>query len=294
MSTEKIPILDYQGPWSEFVDGFGDAFMKYGFAVVRNHGVDPGLFWRMYSAMNKAFALPEEIKRKYEVLVPKDAEHAVGWVPFGTEKAKDSGIPDLKEFWEVRLRGRFAPHMRFPAEVPEFESAARELFGELDTLSRQLLMAIGWYLRPLKIAPDRFSEATIDGDSMMRPLYYPPLDPAVKGLRSAPHEDINFITLLVSATSPGLQVKLRTGGWIEVDNGPDDIIVNAGDMLQELTEWLGRRIPSTTHQVLNLPGERLSIPFFVHPREEIELSPGVTAGQRLKERLAEINLQGKK
>lgn len=83
------------------------------------------------------------------------------------------------------------------------------------------------------------------------------------------------------------------------------IIVDTGDMLQNLTNGLFK---STTHRVVN-PAEaktrRLSLPFFVHPRSEIDLSPhpacikrtggiarfpDLTAGEYLNQRLQEIGL----
>ena len=54
-------------------------------------------------------------------------------------------------------------------------------------------------------------------------------------VRSAQHEDINLITLLVGATADGLQVMDHDGTWIEVEGNHDHIIVDSGDMLQNLT-----------------------------------------------------------
>ena len=76
-------------------------------------------------------------------------------------------------------------------------------------------------------------------------------------------------------------------------------------MIQNITNGLFR---STTHRVVNPPEikeRRFSIPFFVHPRKEIDMSPidscisitggsakypKITAGEYLTKRLEEIGV----
>jgi isopenicillin N synthase-like dioxygenase len=85
---------------------------------------------------------------------------------------------------------------------------------------------------------------------------------------------------------------------------PDNcIIVDAGDMIQNLTNGYYK---STTHRVVNPDNSRsrrMSIPFFVHPRSEVDLSPlascvektggeekyaQISSGDYLAQRLKEI------
>ena len=114
-----------------------------------------------------------------------------------------------------------------------------------------------------------------------------------------------MITLLVGATADGLQVMDHDGTWIEVEGHHEHIIVDSGDMLQNLTNGLFK---STTHRVINPPdnnSDRYSMPMFVHPRNEIDLTPlpefieqtggealydPITAGEFLHQRLVEIGL----
>ena len=130
-------------------------------------------------------------------------------------------------------------------------------------------------------------------NTLFRILYYPPVPENVDGaVRSAPHEDINLITLLPAATAAGLQVKDLEGVWWDVDTNPGNIIVNAGDMLKEAT---GGYIPSTTHQVINPVGAdaskpRYSAPLFVHARGDVRLSERYTAQEYLIQRLKEIGI----
>jgi isopenicillin N synthase-like dioxygenase len=124
-------------------------------------------------------------------------------------------------------------------------------------------------------------------------------------VRAAAHEDINLITLLCEATAGGLELLTRSGEWVPVRTGPGEIVVDSGDMLQNLTNGLLR---STTHRVGNPDdsrARRFSMPYFVHPRAEVDLSPlpsciaktggvpifpPITAGDYLLQRLREIGL----
>ena len=127
-------------------------------------------------------------------------------------------------------------------------------------------------------------------------------------IRAAAHEDINLITLLMTATAAGLQVMDNDGTWIDVEGNHEQIIVDSGDMIQNLTNGLFK---STTHRVVN-PGDptqrRFSMPMFVHPRNEIDLTPreefvvqtggvasyqSINAGEYLHQRLVEIGLASK-
>jgi isopenicillin N synthase-like dioxygenase len=90
-----------------------------------------------------------------------------------------------------------------------------------------------------------------------------------------------------------------------VHTGFDTIVVDAGDMLQNVTNGLYK---STTHRVVNPvdnTSERFSMPCFVHARSEVDLTPlpscvartggvpkypRITAGDYLTQRLREIGL----
>jgi isopenicillin N synthase-like dioxygenase len=146
-----------------------------------------------------------------------------------------------------------------------------------------------------------------DSDTIVRVLYYPPVDAKVPAgaVRSAAHEDINLITLLSGATAEGLELLRRDGTWMPVHTGFDTIVVDSGDMLQNITNGLYK---STTHRVVNpsdSSSERYSIPCFVHARSECDLTPlpscvartggqakypSLTAGEYLEQRLREIGL----
>lgn len=284
---------------------FSDALMAglqdYGFIILKDHDVPVSLLDRAYGMAEQVFALDDAEKRRY-------AAGLRGYTPFGTEHAKDNAFPDLKEFWQI---GREVPEGEvldeaFPANVwPEgvagFRQTFLSLFEGLDETGRQLLRALA---PRLGLGVAYFDPLVRHGTSILRVLHYPPVpDDADPGaVRSAAHEDINFITILVAAKGAGLQLLDRDGTWLPVETDPSNLIVDSGDMLQRLTNGV---IPSTTHRVVNPDGpnvSRYSMPFFMHPSSATSLNclpscvgegpryPDITAGDFLAERLKAIGL----
>jgi isopenicillin N synthase-like dioxygenase len=310
--SQVIPTLDirrYDGDRTRFVDELGAAYREWGFCGIRGHGIAPALIDNAYDAFKRFFALPTEVKMKYHL---KGKGGARGYTPFGIETAKDSRYPDLKEFWhigrEIARDSRYAAVMDpnvWPEEVPGFREYGYGLYSALDGLGTRVLRGLALHIG----LPERFfDDKTNFGNSILRPIHYPPItQPEIPNVRAGAHEDINFITLLVGASAAGLEVKSRKGEWVPFTADADTIVVNIGDMLQRLTNHV---YPSTTHRVVNPPGEqarkpRYSVPFFLHPNPDflIDVLPScidevhplrypqaITAHDYLQERLREIKL----
>ena len=312
MIEQQIPVLDLQRFDSDreaFVDEVGAGYREFGFCGFVNHDVSDELVAGNYAALREFFALPRDVKMKYH---RPGQGGARGYTGFGVEQAKDYGVPDLKEFYQVgrEVEGENPhPDILFPTvwpeEVPGFRERALGMYRALDRMGRRVLSAIALHLG----LPEGWFENKVNiGNSILRPLHYPPIEDAEEGaVRSARHEDINLITLLVGSDEPGLQILARNGDWIPVTTIPGTIVVNIGDMLQRLTNHV---LPSTTHQVVNPPGDaarksRYSIPFFLHPNPDfvIETLPQCISDENpnrypepirshdyLMQRLREINL----
>ena len=315
MSEQSIPVVDLRD-WHDpaargrFADEVGRALTDIGFFAVSNHGVSPALQQRAYEAAKRFFGLPRDRKARY---TRPGAKGQRGYTGFGTEHARDSGAPDLKEFWQVGRTGvpedhpvhrPYGPNPWPSADVPDFEPAMTALYEALDGLGAELLEACALYLdEPAGV----FRDLCTDSDTIVRVIYYPPVprDAPPGSVRSAAHEDINLITLLSAATAEGLELLQRDGRWRPVHTGFDTIVVDAGDMLQNVTNGLYR---STTHRVVNpadASSDRYSMPCFIHPRKDADLTPrascvartgdvarypSITAGAYLDQRLREIGL----
>ncbi len=109
-------------------------------------------------------------------------------------------------------------------------------------------------------------------------MHYPPaLTPALPGqLRAGEHTDLSMMTLLYSDNSiGGLQVKTRTGEWVDAPVMPDIFVVNIGDLMMR---WTNDRWVSTPHRVINPDGaaasgsRRLSVGMFFIPNYDTEVA----------------------
>lgn len=316
MAKRAIPLVDLSKftegtaeQRTEFVAELGKAFHEIGFVGVINHGISKQLIDDFYASSRAFFALPEAVKRQYEV--PGLAGQR-GYTSFGKEHAKQSKVADLKEFFQIgqEAGGEEVPSDHYPpnvevAEQPEFLKLGKELYRNFEKSGGQLLKAISIHLG---LGENYFNPHIHLGNSILRAIFYPPItqEPA-SAIRAEQHEDINLITLLVGASAGGLQVLTMDNEWLEVVPEQDEIVINVGDMLQRLTN---NYLKSTTHRVVNPPREewhnpRLSIPFFLHPRSDMDLTclpscvtaerplayEPITAGVYLNERLREIGLK---
>lgn len=311
MAMSALPALsmrDRRADPAGFARAMGESYARFGFAVVRDHGLDADVIARALAAAKALFALPEAVKRRYQV---QGGAGQRGYVPFGVEAAKGAEAVDLKEFWHAgrelpeghRYRP-FMPHNLWPDEIASFRRDVYALYEAFDALGLDLLQSIAMFLG---LAPDFFCGPVRDGNSVLRLLHYPPTPARAAGVRAEAHEDINVITLLLGAEEAGLQLLTRDGAWLDVNPPAGALVVNIGDMLQRLTNHV---LPSTTHRVVNPAPERAhaprySIPFFLHfaPDYPIEtlascVTPDnpnrypepITAQDFLYQRLKEIRL----
>ena len=269
----QIASVSLARPLEEIADELGRSFAEYGFGVVRDHGIPQDLIERAEALSKQFFALPDATKRQYRI---EGGGGARGYTPFGTEKAKDAEVHDLKEFWHVgrelpeghALSQFMAPNV-WPDEVEGFRETFSELYAAFEAAGARILEAIALHL---DLPRDFFAATVEDGNSVMRLLRYPPLEgkEAEGAIRAAAHGDINTITLLLGAEEAGLELLTTEGEWLAVAPPEGALVVNIGDMLDRLTNG---RLRSTTHRVVNPSGEaayraRYSMPFFLHFRPD--------------------------
>lgn len=317
--SQTIPLVNLQdflhgspAKREAFINEMGDALKDIGFFALDHHGVDMRLIEKAYQLAGGFFDLDEATKKKYEHLELKGQR---GFTSFGREHAKGQTAADLKEFWHVGrelfvghpLNSVYPPNF-WPSEIPEFKEVMTELYRQLDVCAANLLEACSIYIGE---KPELLPSMAKDGNTILRIINYPevPADRDAASIRAGAHEDINFITLLCEATAGGLELLKRDGTWLPIHALKGQIIVDTGDMLQNLTNGL---LKSTTHRVVNPDNSRerrFSMPYFVHPRGEVDLTPlphsvektggekkypAITAGAYLDQRLREIGLHKKK
>lgn len=310
-----IPSVDLQDFVSgnaekkqKFSEQIGAAFENIGFVALSGHFLSEELVENLYAEIKKFFDLPRETKDTYEIAGIGGQR---GYTSFGKEHAKGRKEGDLKEFWHFgqyvgnnpKLEEEY-PDNVIVKELPEFNKVGKETFQMLEKTAKYVLRALALHL---DLKETYFDEYIKNGNSILRPIHYPPITEEPKNaVRAAAHGDINLITLLMGAHGRGLQVKNHKGEWVDAIARPDQLMINVGDMLSRLTN---NKLKSTIHQVVNPPKElwgksRYSIPFFMHPISEMSLNclencvddkhpkqfTDITAGEFLHERLIELGL----
>ena len=251
-----------------FVAKLGNAYEGIGFVAVKNHLIEVSTVERLYNEVKAFFDLPEDTKKKYEVV---ELAGQRGYTSFGREHAKGSNAGDLKEFWHFgqevidgdSIKSEYPANI-FTDELPGFNEVGIQAYRDLESTGKFMLRAIALHLG---LDEFYFDDKIKNGNSILRPIHYPPITSEPKSaVRAGQHEDINLITLLIGASADGLEVLNKKNEWVAVTALPDHIVVNVGDMLQRLTNGALR---STSHRVINPIRERASfarysMPFFLH------------------------------
>jgi len=315
MSKRAIPLVDLSkfiagsdADKADFVSQLGNAFHTVGFVGVINHGIPKSLINTFYDQSKSFFNRPLDEKLKYQVAGGAGQR---GYTSFGTEHAKQSTAGDLKEFFQFGQEVTDGDPIKsmYPENVvvhdqKEFTESGQELYRQFELAGKNLLQAIALFLN---LDKHYFDTRIHNGNSILRAIHYPPITSEPNSaIRAEQHEDINLITLLVGASAGGLQILTSENEWMNVVPEGEEIVINVGDMLQRLTN---NYLKSTTHRVVNPPKEewhipRLSIPFFLHPKADVDLTclpscvsdahpiqyESITAGNYLNERLREIGL----
>jgi isopenicillin N synthase-like dioxygenase len=291
-----------------FVDAIGKAYEEIGFVALKGHFLDQKLSDDLYREIAAFFELEDSIKEGYEI---PGIGGQRGYTSFGKESAKGKSEGDLKEFWHFgqyvennsKLEAEYPPNV-LVNELEHFNAVGKEAFKQLERTAKYVLRALALYL---KIDEFYFDNFILNGNSILRPIHYPPIFHEPKGAeRAAAHGDINLITLLMGAQGKGLQVQNMEGEWIDAIASPEELMINVGDMLSRHTN---NKLKSTIHRVVNPPKElwgtsRYSIPFFMHPISDMPLNclescidedhpkgfEDITAGEFLNERLRELGL----
>ena len=90
---ETIPSLDLDdfckgnaSTKQRFVEALGEAYNNIGFVAIRNHFLTNDMQHRLYDSIKKFFALPDDVKKRYELsgisgqrgYTGKGKEHAKG------------------------------------------------------------------------------------------------------------------------------------------------------------------------------------------------------------------------
>ncbi|XP_056908048.1 uncharacterized protein si:dkey-10o6.2 [Takifugu flavidus] len=250
------------------------AFTQVGFVFLKNTGITQDEVDRVMEISQRFFLQPEEVKRtSSRGRFPESVNH--GWVSLELERLNPQRPGDLKEAYNTCVLN---PIMEpSSAVLHDLQDSHAAFFLRCGELSQRVLRLMA---HSLDIDPDIFLSAhqlvgTSGNATTLRALYYPPVDARTSKrnqLRCGEHSDYGSITLLFQA-SEGLQVRSRSGHYLNIPVIPEAVLVNVGDLMQR---WTNDHFVSSLHRVLLPPAgdssTRQSLAFFLQPDDEAIIS----------------------
>ncbi|XP_048827962.1 uncharacterized protein LOC125705782 isoform X4 [Brienomyrus brachyistius] len=306
-SGMEIPVLDFEvyrlgenvtdEKLTELSRDLRTAFTDVGFVYLKNTGIAQDEIDDIMKISKNFFLLPEDVKIP---LSRTSDTYNHGWVGLETERLNPSRPGDLKEAFNITC---LHPDAAWPAEevVPGFRKTFESFFMRCKDLSLHVLRVMAL---SLDIDVDIFvnshkSIGSSTNGSTLRVLYYPQVRGEMvkeRQLRCGEHSDYGSISLVFQDSKGGLQVKSRSGEYIDAPAIPGTVLINIADLMQR---WTSDVFISAKHRVmLPPPGDtstRQSLVFFAQPSDDIIITccdgsnkyPPIKTGDYLLERFNE-------
>lgn len=249
----------------------GGACQDIGFLSITGHAVPESLIHEMSDISRRFFDLP--LAEKMRAPVNRSGS---GYVPIKAEALAASlgqKTPgDLKESFNA---GRDFDANPWPAALPELREVWQRYFVRLNALGAEIMRM---FALALDLPEQFFDDKIAPPQAFLRAINYPEQAeaPLPDQLRAGAHSDYGTLTILLSENKPGgLQVRAKSGDWVDVFAPPGSFVINIGDMMQR---WTNDRWMSTVHRVVNPPGDarssrRQSLVFFHSPNENALIQP---------------------
>ncbi|MES0881927.1 isopenicillin N synthase family dioxygenase [Roseibium sp. SCP14] len=283
MSGKGIPVIDLDplisnapGGLEAVAEDIGHAAREIGFFYVKNHGIDDELIKRTFAAARDLFSQSDDFKMD---LTKGFFETNRGYVPMEGENLDPTKPSDLKEAFNIGLdlaaddprilNGEsFRAVNQWPA-LHGWREGVLEYFDSAWDLGCKMHKAIAVDLGE---APDFFEDKLDAPLATLRLLHYPPQPENAKSgqIGAGEHTDYGNITILLSDSVGGLEVRRRDGVWLKAPKIDGTFVCNIGDCLMR---WSNDVYVSTPHRVINSSGlERYSIAFFLDPNPDAIVS----------------------
>ncbi len=281
--TGSIPVIDVSGAVNgtdvqSVAQAIYRAATDHGFFYISGHGISQTLMDQAFAVSRAFFAHPTELKRTVAVNTRQR-----GWMAQGMSKMAGATTHDLKEvfFWgtetqaddpDVLANKPLVAVNQWPTDqFPRLRDELLPYYNAVCDVARRVMSAVAVSLDQ---SPDFFDGCYAKPLARGQLVYYPPsteTDEAEQRFGVAPHTDFGVLTLLLQDDSGGLQVRSKTGDWIEAPPIPGTLVCNIGDLL---ARWSNNRFASTVHRVINRTSNaRYSIPVFFDPHTDTVIDP---------------------
>ena len=272
-----------------------------GFATIHNTSLSAQRVAEVIETYRAFFKLPEKEKRACDMAATGSNR---GWGAPGSEQVNPDANADYKQFFDsgvtlpdgdVLLEKPFYAANQWPQKPEHFERVISAYYTDASAVALEVLRGVA---ASLGQSWDSFDHAFEAPMALLRGNYYPerPAWAGEKDFGIATHTDYGCLTLLATDGSPGLEVRRRGGGWIPLSAPPGEFVINFGEMMQF---WSAGKVQATPHRVVGGSAERISVPLFFNPTDDINVAPEgsgkVLAGDHLSKRFEEtyVHLQKK-
>ncbi|MEU6173849.1 2OG-Fe(II) oxygenase family protein [Streptantibioticus parmotrematis] len=277
-----IATIDYTDPHAPAE--FASSMHATGFGVVVNHPLaETGLPEQIRQEWSRFFDTDD--KWKY-----RNSQGQGGFFPLPVNDGPDAPKLDRKEFFQI-LRDGSSPE--------ELSDSALRYFDEAGKLAASLL---GWLgdavpdgiARRFAMPLPRMLEGSLNTTLRLQRYFPATGEETEESLRGLAHTDLNLITVLPAPREPGLQVRDSAGVWHDVPCDPGAFVINAGEMLEQISAGHYR---ATEHRVRFPSGgdggrSRFSMPMFLHPAGDTRLNERYTAASFLRKRIEDLRSLG--
>ncbi|KAH4935823.1 hypothetical protein HBH70_111910 [Parastagonospora nodorum] len=280
----SVPVIDLAPSFSPILadrqavaEQIRKACTTSGFFYIANHGVSKQARDGILE-QSKRFYDELSLEQKEDLHIKKN-QLGLGWEP--SEYTSIAGDQERKEGFNFSYEAALDPTggdglyrnldgtdyrgNMWPKEedLPGFRAAVKEYYGGVLSLARHLFRL---FALSLDLPETYFDSMATHPGGIARLLYYPPpkrAQPAISDQEQiglGAHSDYECFTLLLTSSTPGLEILKPSGKWHIASQEPDTFIVNVADFLMRWTNGLYK---STVHRVVNRSTEaRYSVPFF--------------------------------
>lgn len=282
-----LPIISVAGLASDdpkvrrqVASELGYACREVGFFYVVDHGIPDDAFDQLFADSAVFFAQPLDEKQRLSI---KHSPHNRGYIAMQDEKLNPQAGADRKEAFNIGtelapdhpdlLAGKPFRGVNFWPQLPGWRERMLAYFDQCLALGR--LLHRGFSL-DLGRGEDFFAPMLEQPIATLRLLYYPAVDSAEESECSRPdagageHTDYGNLTLLKVDGVAGLEVRTRSGEWIDAPVLEGAFVCNIGDCLMR---WSNDTYLSTPHRV-GVPAQaRYSAAFFLEVDPDARVDP---------------------
>lgn len=280
-----VPTIDVaplagadQARRAETVALLTQACQTVGFFAVVGHGIPRDRVEAALGGARRFFALPETAKLAFRG--DDMANTNRGYIPLGGERLSADLPPDIKEAFNIGpehapdIPGMPAVHPCMSANLwPDLPGWREVMLDYLACCHALGLLLHGAFAEILGVEVGYFEPALRAPGSVLRLLHYPGTAGDEGQAGAGEHTDYGNLTLLVTDGVAGLQIRNRSGDWIDLAGVPDGFICNIGDCLMR---WSNGLFASTPHRVISPPMERYSMAYFLDANPDALVTPILT------------------